>query len=70
MAIEERNKCRSSWWRDLIPIKEIQGRGGVDWFEESIRREVGEKKNTFFGKILGWRVISFVFYLGDFLTYL
>jgi hypothetical protein len=49
-SLEERNKCRSSWWRDLIPIKEIQGRRGVDWFEENIRREVGDKKNTFFWK--------------------
>jgi hypothetical protein len=38
----------SSWWRDLIQIKEIQGRGGVDWFEENIRREVGDKKTLFF----------------------
>jgi hypothetical protein len=49
-SLEERKNCRSSWWRDLISIKKIQGRGGVDWFEENIRREVGDGRNTFFWK--------------------
>jgi hypothetical protein len=48
--LEERITCNSPWYRDLISIKKYQGRGGVDWFEENIRREVGDGKNTSFWK--------------------
>jgi hypothetical protein len=48
--VDEWNRSRSQWWRDLISIRKLQGRGGEDWFEENIRREVGDGKNTYFWK--------------------
>jgi hypothetical protein len=48
--LEEMNRCSSQWWRDLTSIKKFQGHGGVDWFEENIRRDVGDGNSTSFWK--------------------
>ncbi|CAJ2656812.1 unnamed protein product [Trifolium pratense] len=47
-SLEEKKSSSSSWWRDLNSIKRFQGRGGLGWFEEHLRRVVGDGKNTSF----------------------
>lgn len=37
----------SSWWREVARIRDGVGVVGGGWFEESIVRKVGNKKNTF-----------------------
>ncbi|GAU43853.1 hypothetical protein TSUD_174720 [Trifolium subterraneum] len=43
-----KKNCSSLWWRDLNAIRRIQGRGGTGWFEDHLRREVGDGKDSYF----------------------
>jgi hypothetical protein len=38
----------SWWWRDLCGIREGYGQSVGRWFENNIRRKVGDEKNTYF----------------------
>jgi hypothetical protein len=38
----------SWWWRDLCGIREGFGQSVGRWFENNIRRKVGDEKNTYF----------------------
>jgi hypothetical protein len=54
-SLEEKKNSGSIWWMDLNSIKKIQGRGGVGWFENHLRRKVGDGKDTFLERPLGGR---------------
>jgi hypothetical protein len=47
------NSKSSIWWRDLNIIIRFSRLGGRNWFEENLRKEVGNRKRTLFGGILG-----------------
>ncbi|GAU10799.1 hypothetical protein TSUD_426320, partial [Trifolium subterraneum] len=49
-SLEENNNRSSIWWRDLNGMKLVQERGGNGWFEEHLRRVVGDGKDTMFWK--------------------
>jgi len=38
----------SSWWREIVKIRERIGVDGGSWFEESITKRLGNGLNTFF----------------------
>jgi hypothetical protein len=47
-SLNENHNSSSIWWRDLNCVKLVQGRGGRGWFDEHLRRVVGDGKNTSF----------------------
>jgi len=36
------NKNSSLWWRDLLDSVRLPGRSGAGWFDENLRKEVGD----------------------------
>jgi hypothetical protein len=40
--LEEKKSSSSSWWKDLHSIKRGQEREGMGWFEDNLKREVGD----------------------------
>jgi hypothetical protein len=53
-CLRESGRRGSSWWREIVRIREGVGeiRGG--WFRESILKKVGDEVDIFFGPILSW----------------
>ncbi|MCI70962.1 hypothetical protein A2U01_0092225, partial [Trifolium medium] len=52
--VERGREEGSSWWREIVTIRDGLGglRGG--WFGECVSKKVGDWLDTFFGPVIGW----------------
>ena len=46
--INDGGSTTSTWWRNLLSIKEGVGEGDGSWFDDDIQREVGDGVGTLF----------------------
>ena len=52
--IKDGGKARSSWWREIMKVREGIGVEGGNWFEENIQMKIGNGLKTYFGLTVGW----------------
>jgi len=67
-GLEDGGLSCSSWWREIVRIRDGVGEGGEGWFADCVRRRVGDGVDTVFGEIVGVVVFRCVSALGDFMT--
>lgn len=42
-GVEPRVRMSSKWWKNIV---NIEGRGGINWFNEEVERRVRNRENT------------------------
>jgi len=47
-GLEARGRSCSSWWREIVRIRDEIGEGGEGWFADCVRRRVGDGVDTDF----------------------